>query len=463
MLTRLSSVLFACAFVAGCTNIGKATDDSGNGGTTTAPSKNQKPIAEAGNSITQTADTPVWLNGSASSDPDGDAIIWKWSFDSVPSGSTLMTREAPFTANHSDAASSTSFAPDAVGTYVVKLIVQDTHEADSEPDYVIVTIQAPENIPVAKAGTDVTTAVGTGVTLDGSQSYDPLGRTLTYSWTIVDKPESSTASLSGADTVGPTFTPDVRGVYVANLVVSNGLANSNSDSVSITATGDDSAPTANAGTDQEAEDCTTITLDCSGSVDPDGDPLTYMWELQSKPANSTVTNASFADRSGATTTFYPDQAGVYVVSCAVNDGTSWSTPDATTIVAAERRSNTEPVADAGANVTVSGGSAECAESGYVYVCDECADSVVTLGDLSTASDADGDPLVIEWTVVSGDATIANPDTLVTTVTLTDAEPDEPSECTSTEYEFQLSVTDCTGVTSTDTTTFVVECCGVAAE
>jgi predicted small secreted protein len=461
MLTRLPSILLACALVAGCgTDKGSGGDSAATG--TTGTSANQKPVAEAGNPITQTADEPVWLNGSASSDPDGDALIWTWSFESVPTGSSIMSREAPFTANHSEAASSSSFSADAVGTYVVELVVTDSHGLDSEPDYVIITISEPENIPVAEAGSDVTTQVSTAVSLDGSRSYDPLGRTLTYSWTIVDKPESSTASLSGSDSATPSFTPDVRGVYVANLVVSNGLAISNSDAVSITATGEDSAPTANAGPDQDAEDCTTITLDCSGSADPDGDTLTYMWEVQSKPSGSAITNASMADRTGATTTFYADVAGVYVFSCAVSDGTSWSTPDVTTIVAAERRSNTDPVADAGANVTVSGGSATCEESGYTYDCEECADSVVTLGDLSTASDADGDPIVIEWTVVSGEASIADPSSLITTVTLADAAPDEPDECTSTEYEFMLSVTDCTGVTSTDTTTYVVECCGVAA-
>ncbi|MFZ5477834.1 MAG: PKD domain-containing protein [Myxococcota bacterium] len=456
---RLPLLLIGLSLVAACNNFTKGDGDGDTtGGNTDA--KNGKPVAEAGNPITQSADSAVSLNGSASYDPDGDSIIWTWSFDSVPSGSALATREAPISPNHSAEAIGATFSPDAVGTYVVKLVVEDSHGLNSDPDYVIITISEPENIPVANAGTDVSTQVGTPVALDGSRSYDPLGRSLTYAWTIVDKPSTSTASLANETTATPSFTPDVRGVYVANLVVSNGLAISNSDAVSITATGEDNAPTANAGTDQTVEDCTTITLDCSSSVDPDGDTLQYVWEVQSKPSGSDVTNATFSDRTSATPTFYPDEAGVYVLSCAVFDGTTWSTPDATTITAAERRSNTRPVADAGANVTVSGGSATCTESGYVYICDECSSQVVTLGDLSTVSDPDGDPYSVVWTVVSGDATIADPNTLVTTVTLEDAEPEEPGECSSTEYEFQLEVTDCTGATSTDTTTFVVECCGV---
>jgi PKD repeat protein len=453
---RTSIALVALAFLAGCTSKDKdsSSDDS--------KVPNNKPIAEAGEAIRQSADEAVALSGAASNDPDGDPITFHWSFDHLPEGSALSGMEAPFTANHTAEAVTTSFAADKVGTYVVKLTVTDDKGAESDPDYVIITVEDPTTVPVANAGADITTAVGTLVSLDGSTSYDPMGRTLTYAWTVVDKPTSSTVStLTGADAANASFTPDLKGVYVLNLVVDNGISRSASDAVTVTAVGDDNAPVANAGSDQtEAEDCTTLTLDCSGSADPDGDTLQYLWEVQSKPSGSSVGNATFSDRTAARPTFYADVAGDYVLSCAVSDGSTWSTPDTVALTVGERRSNERPTITAGTDVTLSGGSAVCTESGYTYACDECAAVTTTLGSTATVTDADGDPLTILWTTTSSDATIADPTSLVTTVTLEDAEPTEPGDCEDTEYEFELTVTDCTGSTVTDRVILTVSCCGV---
>jgi len=56
--------------------------------------------------------------------------------------------------------------------------------------------------------------------LDGSASYDPDGFSIgTYTWTLLYKPPGSTATLVDADTVSPTFTPDMVGTYRIFLVV----------------------------------------------------------------------------------------------------------------------------------------------------------------------------------------------------------------------------------------------------
>jgi hypothetical protein len=459
MRTTLFLAMFAV--MPACTSGDK---DAGDTDTDVVGTVNGKPVAEAGDSITQTADTPVELSGAASSDPDGDALTFHWSFDHVPEASGLLTSEAPLSPNHTGE-SGTGFMPDAVGTYVVKLTVTDATGLESDPDYVIVTIEAPETVPVANAGVDVSTDVGALVALDGSLSYDPRGRTLTYSWSVVDKPTSSTvSSISGADTAGGSFTPDVKGVYVLNLVVNNGLARSVSDAVTVTALGDDHAPVSNAGDDQPAgEDCTTLVLDCSRSADPDGDPLTYLWEVQSKPTGSAVNNTTFSDRTAVAPTFYPDISGTYVLSCAVNDGTSWASPDLVTITAAERRSNERPTITAGTDTTVDGGSATCEESGYTYDCDDCSDQTVSLGATATITDADGDPYTLLWTTDNADATISDPNVLNPTVTLEDSAPSAPGECSETEFDFDLTVVDCTGATVTDSITLTVSCCGVAED
>jgi hypothetical protein len=421
---------------------------------------NNKPVADAGSAITQSADNAVALNGGSSRDPDGDVIRFHWSFDHVPEGSLVTSKEAPFSSNDTTSPT-TSFIADAVGTYVIKLVVEDAKGAQSDPDFVIITIEDPSTLPIANAGTDLTVNVGQLVILNGSGSYDPQGRAFTYSWTLIDKPTSSAASLGAASTANPTLTPDVKGVYVANLVINNGLASSTGDAVTITALANDSQPVANAGQDIETEDCTTVQLDCSGSADPDGDALTYLWEVQTRPSDSSASNSSFSDRSASRPSFYPDAAGDYTLSCAVFDGTTWSTPDLMKITATDRRANVPPTVNAGANETLDGGTAVCSESGYTYDCDYCSNLTVPLGSTATITDGDGDPYTVVWEVVDGKAEISDPSQLVTSVKLEKAAPSSPGDCDETEYTFKVTATDCTGESDSDTVILIVNCCGVA--
>ena len=58
---------------------------------------------------------------------------------------------------------------------------------------------------------------------------------LTYSWTFSSRPAGSAALLVGSNTPTPTFTADVAGAYVAQLIVNDGQVNSDPDTVVITA------------------------------------------------------------------------------------------------------------------------------------------------------------------------------------------------------------------------------------
>jgi hypothetical protein len=88
---------------------------------------------------------------------------------------------------------------------------------------------------VANAGPDRNVATGSLVTLDGSGSSDANGDTLTYGWSFASKPAGSTATLSSATAVNPTFTADMPGAYVLSLVVHDGTVGSAADTVTITA------------------------------------------------------------------------------------------------------------------------------------------------------------------------------------------------------------------------------------
>lgn len=420
---------------------------------------NEAPVALAGNDIAQTADKAVSLDGSGSYDPDGHRIHFHWEFDRVPEGSVVAEREQDFVGNHTEQ-SKTSFTPDLAGIYIVKLTVEDEKGLFSAPDFVVVSIEE-GNLPVANAGVDQEGTEGETFNLTGAASYDPTGRDLTYSWELGAVPEGSSASLTGSDSATPSFTADKGGMYIAALTVDNGISSSVPDTVIVrVSSADPQPPTAAAGDDVEVEDCTWVDLDGSGSYDPNGDDMEYLWSVQQVPEDSNVDDDSIEDRQAETTRVWVDAAGDYSVTLSVSDGESWSRPDILAIAATERSFNTAPVVDAGSNQSVDGGEAECEEDGYTYDCDSCSDSTVELGGDAAGTDADGDPISYFWEVVSGDATISDPTSLVTTVKLEDAEPTEPNECEDTEYVFQLTGTDCVGAEHTDTVTFTVTCCGV---
>jgi K319-like protein/G8 domain-containing protein len=82
------------------------------------------------------------------------------------------------------------------------------------------------NAPVAHAGSDTQILVDHKVRLDGSLSSDIDGDDLSYSWTMVSRPNGSTATLSDGRSVQPLFTPDQVGSYQFELVVHDGQVSS---------------------------------------------------------------------------------------------------------------------------------------------------------------------------------------------------------------------------------------------
>ncbi|KHD87983.1 MAG: hypothetical protein OM95_10650 [Bdellovibrio sp. ArHS] len=91
-------------------------------------------------------------------------------------------------------------------------------------------ISGPSNShPVAFAGFPQHTQSGVSTSLDGSRSYDDGGQSLTYSWSVVSKPEGATVLdgiLSDPTVINPSFLAHTAGSYVLALVVSNGALES---------------------------------------------------------------------------------------------------------------------------------------------------------------------------------------------------------------------------------------------
>src|SRR5207302_309280 len=160
----------------------------------TVSTTNSAPVANAGPNQTVALFALVTLNGSGSSDVDGDALIYSWTLIARPAGSSA----ALFGAN----TVTPSFAADKPGNYVAQLIVNDG-KITSAAATVTITTNAPLP-PTANAGPNQTVAHGSTVTLNGAGA-DVQGLSLTYQWSLNTKPAGSTAALSNAASSSPSF------------------------------------------------------------------------------------------------------------------------------------------------------------------------------------------------------------------------------------------------------------------
>ncbi len=322
---------------------------------------NQLPVSQAGTDQSVFVNTTVQLDGSGSSDADGNSLTYNWSFVAKPGGSSAALSNTKVV--------KPTFDVDVAGTYRLQLIVNDG-TVNSAPD--TVTISTENSAPVSNAGADQTVRVNDMVPLDGSGSSDVDGNSLTFAWSLVAKPGASHAALSDTHAVKPTFDVDVAGSYTVQLIVNDGTVNSAPDTVTIST--ENSAPVSAAGADQAVLVNDTVQLDGSGSSDVDGNSLTYAWSWVAKPAAS---QAALSDDGAAKPTFEVDGVGSYTLRLIVNDGTVNSAPDTVTI----STENSAPLSDAGADQTV-----------------RVNDTVQLDGGGSI--DADGDALTFAWSIVA---------------------------------------------------------------
>ncbi len=283
---------------------------------------NAVPVANAGAAQSVLTGAVVTLDGSASSDVDGDALTYSWAITSKPAGSSMSLSSAT--------AVKPTLTADVAGAYVLTLVVNDG-KVNSSFASVTITAAVPNVMPVANAGNAQSVTTGTVVTLDGSASSDENGDTISYSWSFTSKPVGSSAALSSSTVIKPTFTADLAGTYILSLVVNDGKIDSSASTVTINAAKPNTAPIANAGNAQSVATGRVVTIDGSGSSDADGNTLTYLWAISSKPAGS---SASLSSATAVKPTFTPDVAGSYILNLVVNDGKVDSAKATVTITAA---------------------------------------------------------------------------------------------------------------------------------
>lgn len=310
---------------------------------------NRPPVAEAGLDRSAMVGETVVLDGRNSSDPESGLITYRWVFASRPPGSAAALVN-PTSVNP-------SFVPDIAGSYVVSLVVNDGMQ-DSLSDNVAVAA-AVNSPPTANAGPDQSVATGSLAQLDGTYSFDPEGAPLLYSWSFLQLPAGSTATLDAYYSATPTFTADVDGSYIVQLTVSDGQSTSLSDNVTIIAAQPNAPPVASAGPDMTVYRNSMVYLNGTQSYDPDNNALTFLWSTVSKPLDSSGT---LDNSASSTPSFLADQEGDYVERLVVNDGQVDSAPDTVVITSV----NARPVAEAGPDQSVTTDTPVTLEGGGSY-------------------------------------------------------------------------------------------------
>lgn len=350
------------AMLIGC---GGGSSDGNAGTDPQPPAANQNPsINDTTYSFTVDEYSDFEIEVDAT-DSDGSVDSYNWEFIS---GATLEPEN-----NNSSIFAFTAPAVQENTTAVYELTVTDDDGATASAQYEFIIADEYED-PVADAGNLQEVATGSEVTLDGSNSSDPAQLSISYSWSL-ETPSDSSASLSDANTVSPTFTADVSGEYVASLTVNNGFVDSASSTVTIQATEQNAAPVAVIDAPETAETSTTVSANSILSTDANGDELTYEWALDAPDSSTSVLDST----TDSIVSFPVDVEGEYTLSLTAYDGESYSETVYHTLTAT--LANNAPEADAG------------------------EDQLILLGETATVSasgttDADGDPISYTWSLTS---------------------------------------------------------------
>jgi len=265
----------------------------------------------------------------SASDPDGDPIILS---------SVGLPAFATFT-DHADGTGTLSLAPsfdDAGGYPGIEVMASDGALTDTE--VFTITVNDVNRPPSLTSIGDQTLDEGTTLDVAVSAS-DPDGDPISLSASGL--PAFATLTDNGGGTGLLTLAPgfDDVGVYSDVEIVASDGDLTDTETFTITVNDVNRSPVADADGSYVVDEGSTITLDGSGSWDPDGDALSYEWQFQGQSFFDVSADISLSDDSSDTATLI------------VDDGRGGTGSDS----AAAIFNNVAPTVDAGPDATINEG------------------------------------------------------------------------------------------------------------
>ena len=387
------------------------------------------PVAITGpDQVVSQGDT-VTLDATPSYDPDGGSFTYLWT----------QTTGTAVSLSGSTAVQATFTAPNVASggeTLVFRMTVTDSGSLQSYADTMVTVLGSSGNLPpVANAGPDQNgVEQGNTVYLNGSNSYDPESAAIqSYAWVQLS---GTAVTLSNASVANPSFTAPFVGTsgdtLVFQLVVTDDNGLLGKDQCAVTITDKNSPPVADAGEYQPASPGDTVTLDGSGSSDPDtgkGDQISYHWKQVSGTAVELSSYSVSSPTFSVPGTITSDEAMSFALT--VTDLAGLSSTDSCTINIVTG-TNSPPTADAEPE------TATMVEGESISL------------DGSGSSDPDGDAVTYHWTQKSGPPlTFSTPLGVQTSATAPDVSANEVAVVV-------LTVTDASGLQGADEISITVE-------
>ena len=276
---------------------------------------------------------------AVATDADVPAQTLTFTLENAPAGARIdaVTGVFSWTPNEAD-------GPDQISFDVV--VTDDGAPALEDRETITVTIAEVNLPPVADAGGDANAIVGQTVTLDGSASsdLDIPEQTLSYTWSFSSVPTGSTLTdLDDAASITPSFTPDVAGDFVIDLVVNDGIVDSPTTTVTITVTETSQAPVLGSIGELDVDEGVELSF-TAVATDADVPAQTLTFTLENAPAGARIDAVTGVFSWTPNEADGPDQISFDVV---VTDDGAPALEDRETITVTIAEVNLPPVADAG--------------------------------------------------------------------------------------------------------------------